>query len=145
VSRNKFTAKVNVLRDFAVFAVLAVFFQQLFNASSASTAALTPKVALRILLSLKFVLVYFHLFSVNHVSWFLYEQARQILKHNKKSADFHAYHKEIELNFDASNSRFRVRNIVGSSKQGVYIIRWDFNDYFMFHRVQLALCGEKHI
>jgi hypothetical protein len=24
--------------------------------------------------------------------------------------------------------------------QGVYIIRWDFNDYFMFHRVQLAPC-----
>jgi hypothetical protein len=26
------------------------------------------------------------------------------------------------------------------SDQGVYIIRWDFNDYFMFHRVQLAPC-----
>jgi hypothetical protein len=36
-------------------------------------------------------LIYFHLFSVNHVSWFLIERARrQILKHNKKSDDFHA-------------------------------------------------------
>jgi hypothetical protein len=48
------------------------------------------RVSPALLSSLKFVLIYFHLFSVDHVSLFLIERARQILKHNKKSADFHA-------------------------------------------------------
>jgi hypothetical protein len=43
----------------------------------------------------------FDLFSVDHVSWFLIELACHILKHKRKSTDFHASYRDW-ANFDAS-------------------------------------------
>jgi hypothetical protein len=72
--------------------------------------------------SLKFVLIYFHLFSVDHVSWVLIERARQILKHNKKSADLHASWRDWAKfrRIMSTNSRFGVRHFVGSSQYAYF-------------------------
>jgi hypothetical protein len=79
-----------------------------------------------------------------NVSWFLIECARQILKHNKKSADSWRDWAKFR-HIMSTNSRFGVRNLVGSSHYchlGEFVVLWNCWEFSMSPIfMKLSECG----